>query len=343
MKQYGKNVYKCFLKVVNPFEISPMSGWSFTKDKDGGFYDNLPTNINWVVKNPNQIKLADGTNTTFDGGNPDIRFNTGGKVNLKNVSIDTVKQFFIKNTNYRLVDILEKKSNKIEVYQEYDGKYYGLMLYRQVPRYIPKFSSPMVNDINQLYAYTNPTNKELFNAVKCKKKPFGSFNFWFNNYTEDDINKEITGYISECSKYNLDYKVTKKSDYVVFEFCQKGTFDELFNIDDLIEDYNNNGFGEVELKGIKNFRYYDLSYFLHNEWDADGVFGFPLTGLILGIPPKFTMSILNMWTTYDLSKEYKYDFKPIIIEKSKDKFNKGGEVSSTNIISQIWSWFGIKF
>ena len=129
----------------------------------------------------------------------------------------------------------------------------------------------------------------------------------------------------------------------MFEFCQKGTFDELFNIDDLIEDYNNNGFGELELKGIKNFRYYDLSYFLNNEWDANGVFGLPLTGLILGIPPKFTMSILNMWRTYDLSKEYKYDFKPIIIEKSNNKFNKGGEVSSTNIISQIWSWFGIKF
>ena len=110
----------------------------------------------------------------------------------------------------------------------------------------------------------------------------------------------------------------------------------------MIEDYNNNGFGDTELKGIVNFRYYDLSYFLHNEWDADGVFGFPLTGLILGIPPKFTMSILNMWTTYDLSKEYKYDFKPIIIEKSKDKFNKGGEVNN-GLIAQIWEWFGIKF
>jgi hypothetical protein len=33
-----------------------------------------------VTDNPNQIKLADGTNTTFDGNNPDIRFKRGGKV-----------------------------------------------------------------------------------------------------------------------------------------------------------------------------------------------------------------------------------------------------------------------
>jgi len=33
-----------------------------------------------VVFNSNQIKLADGTNTTFDSNNPDIRYKQGGKV-----------------------------------------------------------------------------------------------------------------------------------------------------------------------------------------------------------------------------------------------------------------------
>jgi hypothetical protein len=37
-----------------------------------------------------------------------------------------------------------------------------------------------------------------------------------------------------------------------------------------------------------------------------------------------------------------YQGNDVTIEK-KETFNKGGEVSSTNIISQIWSWFGIKF
>ena len=49
------------------------------------FYDNTTWNdtddysLSYVVMNPNQIKLADGTNTTFDGNNPDIRFAEGGK------------------------------------------------------------------------------------------------------------------------------------------------------------------------------------------------------------------------------------------------------------------------
>jgi hypothetical protein len=34
----------------------------------------------WVVLEPEQIKLADGTNTTFDGSNPDIRFDDGGEI-----------------------------------------------------------------------------------------------------------------------------------------------------------------------------------------------------------------------------------------------------------------------
>jgi hypothetical protein len=34
----------------------------------------------FIVLEPNQIKLADGTNTTFDGSNPDIRYKDGGSI-----------------------------------------------------------------------------------------------------------------------------------------------------------------------------------------------------------------------------------------------------------------------
>ena len=50
------------------------------------FYDNTTWNdtddysLSYVVMNPNQIKLADGKNTTFDGNNPDIRFESGGEI-----------------------------------------------------------------------------------------------------------------------------------------------------------------------------------------------------------------------------------------------------------------------
>jgi hypothetical protein len=44
------------------------------------YWNNNPDD-NYIVFHPNQIKLADGTNTTFDGSNPDIRFAEGGEVN----------------------------------------------------------------------------------------------------------------------------------------------------------------------------------------------------------------------------------------------------------------------
>lgn len=40
----------------------------------------IGNNIEIIAFEPNQIKLADGSNTTFDENNPDIRFNDGGKV-----------------------------------------------------------------------------------------------------------------------------------------------------------------------------------------------------------------------------------------------------------------------
>ena len=361
-------LYKVFLNIKNPYEIDA-NGKGFWETPFEGVESNA-TSIMYEIKQrgkndaliirntiegtdthyqkksdtfivfqPNQIKLADGTNTTFDGSNPDIRFDEGGAI--KKVNVVDIKQYTMGGVNYRFVEIAEKKYNKIEVYRQYedDGKYWGVLLYRRVPRYDFKFSSPMINNLNQLFAYSfRSSDEELFDAVKYKKKPFGSLSHWISYSSEDEIYEKFKVFIAQCSEYNLEYSIINDKESITFQFCQKGTFDELFNIDNLIEDYKNNGFEDLELKGIKKFRYYDLSYFLNNKWDADGVFGFPLTGLILGIPPKFTISILNMWTTYDLSKEYKYSENVI-----EEKYSVGGEVKTINVLSDIWKWFGIKF
>ena len=44
-----------------------------------------------VVFEPTQIKLADGTNTTFDANNPDIRYAGGGRVNQQESIIEELK------------------------------------------------------------------------------------------------------------------------------------------------------------------------------------------------------------------------------------------------------------
>jgi len=115
--EYGKNKYKVFLKMMNPFqmereyevdEIKRILGdkyediksdidreleWSYN-GKINGFifyntakndmlikagYDGIIHGYIRVAFEPTQIKLANGTNTTFDGSNPDIRYNKGSR------------------------------------------------------------------------------------------------------------------------------------------------------------------------------------------------------------------------------------------------------------------------
>jgi hypothetical protein len=91
-----------------------------------------------VVFEPNQIKLADGSNTTFDGNNPDIRFDGGGEVfqNLKLYRVMAHSENHIKKlyfgTNYeeakREFDIanyddVHENLGGIILLEELDNKY----------------------------------------------------------------------------------------------------------------------------------------------------------------------------------------------------------------------------
>jgi hypothetical protein len=70
----------------------------FAKNYDGLFM----TENDWLnvkVFDANQIKLADGTNTTFDGGNPDIRFEKGGLLDFISSKSLIVK---IGNDSYKI-------------------------------------------------------------------------------------------------------------------------------------------------------------------------------------------------------------------------------------------------
>ena len=65
-----------------------------------------------VVYNSNQIKLADSTNTTFDGSNPDIRFEYGGGVDYELVStlnLNSIRNQDKSNWDYDLEKSIEKK------------------------------------------------------------------------------------------------------------------------------------------------------------------------------------------------------------------------------------------
>jgi hypothetical protein len=74
----------------------------------------------YYVKNSNQIKLADGSNTTFDTSNPDIRYSGGGKINLyyrAETSNDFKKEKIFEPNGY--YERVGKDGNPVIKYDEY--------------------------------------------------------------------------------------------------------------------------------------------------------------------------------------------------------------------------------
>jgi hypothetical protein len=100
-KHLGK-VYECFLSLKNPKIIDGEGQYiDYITDKiekvKGNtsiiivdVYDSINQNLGgniYIATSSNQIKLADGTNVTFDGNNPDIRYEDGGSINNFKYSI----------------------------------------------------------------------------------------------------------------------------------------------------------------------------------------------------------------------------------------------------------------
>jgi hypothetical protein len=146
------NVYKVYIKGKNIIdEVGEEIGFSGTRNdivaqldinkNDGVYFNNIndnwfddegePQNVYYSI-NPNQIKLADGTNTTFDGDNPDIRFAKGGVAgdiySIKNAEyfkqIMTiyneltekfgVNNYFLNQKDNSVVFLMPKTSNKFD-------------------------------------------------------------------------------------------------------------------------------------------------------------------------------------------------------------------------------------
>ncbi len=67
---------------LNRYESDAKTSFIISLDEvsDKIFKNKVPSaEDSWIAFEPNQIKLADGSNTTFDGSNPDIRFKRGGR------------------------------------------------------------------------------------------------------------------------------------------------------------------------------------------------------------------------------------------------------------------------
>jgi hypothetical protein len=276
-------------------------------DIGGGNYEQ------YVSFHSNQIKLADGTNTTFDAENPDIRYAKGGKVDI--VNIVDVKFDEKICQEWRFVRISEKKYDKIELYRKAtwdDNKFYGDLLYRKVPKYIETFKSKMVNDRNQIFAFSG-SNQAIANAVFEGKKPFGSLIEVYEKEDKDKSDKFFEDTISKCKELNIEYYLSKEEKWSnvntrrYLQICHKGTFGELFDLEAFKNDYVSSKTLDkyTMIHIVDSIENRKLSYYL-KDFRWDDTTPIIITGLILGIPLYFTMSIINSGHTYNLNKKYEY-------------------------------------
>ena len=168
-QSYGAKIIDVYINIINPFRVNdfksksemaknlgidesllregatgisalqPFTGIFSDAIKENG-YDGVITKFGeYVVFEPNQIKLADGTNTTFDGNNPDIRFDGGGEVedlisqgivelkmfatkpeHAKEYGLDSINPLFVQslyvNENHRLKGVGNKVLKYIDDY-----------------------------------------------------------------------------------------------------------------------------------------------------------------------------------------------------------------------------------
>lgn len=97
----SKDIQSAFLNIRIMGDGSKVLSHSFSSQKDSG----LKVGEIYQTFSPTQVKLADGTNTTFDSSNADIRYAQGGEIkteaeiyqkwsNLVNMSASEVEDFY---------------------------------------------------------------------------------------------------------------------------------------------------------------------------------------------------------------------------------------------------------
>ena len=184
---YGKNLYQLFANIRNPKyvntrnEDTQMLGGSmiYLRKKGKGFYDGACNeNVIWLAIEPTQIKLADGTNTTFDNENLDIRFEKGGNVNELN-----------KDMNNQSNEIFAKG---------------GKILIKQIDE---KGAVKNVHQDHQKYSKINISDKYFIEA----SNDVGLQGVVFN---EESLSKKIKEQFKKLTDSYTDYLISKDSEYI---------------------------------------------------------------------------------------------------------------------------------
>ena len=156
-----------FIKIINPkinYDAIPnqenaddIKGTDF----DGVFNKGAYGGNEIIVINSNQIKLADGTNTTFDGNNTDIRFDGGGEINIQPIQNELAFNYLKRNDYYG--QFIAK-----------NGKLFYIVLHKSQAPLVQVFDGEKLNNALSKGYGINAIARAVFN-VDFENKTFSGF------------------------------------------------------------------------------------------------------------------------------------------------------------------------
>ena len=183
----------------------------------------------FVMFDNRNIKLADGSNTTFDGSNPDIRYADGGQT----PNYEIISDAYYEN---ELEDLFENDLEHIIEWSEGEGR--GLTnydIFKSGNKYILRISDYGFDEYNDRYFLINYINPDI------KFKDGGEV---IDQYTKEKIKKAYVSIrIKKETKEEKEFSYT----YIIDSFDEK-PFEEL---------------KEGELKGVKGI---STSNYNVSEW-----------------------------------------------------------------------------
>jgi hypothetical protein len=212
--------------------------------------DSLAEEINdsIVVYNSNQIKLADGTNTTFDSNNPDIRFEDGGLIDdIKDLNKYLVYKYAGFHYHYVIGDY------KFEINEFNDRKGWALNTYK-------KYNDNW--EFIDSYGYEGLTLKECKEMIlqEIKQKDIRAYNYRQDEAPKYDggggVNQNFPIVKLEIYANNPSYNKKNFESEALFDFSNEKI--KFINLDTFGDDYR---FNWIKVKENSKGFYIDFEYY----------------------------------------------------------------------------------
>lgn len=285
------------------------------------------TDLVYFTFESNQIKLADGTNTTFDGGNPDIRFAGGGEIDGFAQSLIDIISSNPQLEKYEKYKVILKDKFGIDFDDFYKDDYY-----------IENANLLEIKDKDDFLNY----DKYIEYAYKI---------FRLRGLIKDSHAQNIEGIVSidkaiEIGK-KLNFIVKHKeydggSDNYASHSIDTITIPNKVDINTFIHEigHHYDHFESKEYKGLAKTSTYASS--VYEVGKSDEVFAENFKNYF--VAPNWLKEKLPM-VYNELDKNINDVYKEEIyklINSSKEIYRLGGELNK-GLFSQIWEWFGIKF